>query len=98
MGDFGVRVKTCVDKMKTLGEDITNEMMVKKVIRSLLPRWNNVAIIIEESKNLTTLTYDNLIGSLMNHEERLKDPTPYKFEYGEDKAFASKEDEANSSV
>lgn len=50
VGDYCVRVQDCVDKMKTLGEIVTNEVMVKKVLRSLLPKWNDVAITIEESK------------------------------------------------
>ena len=69
--DYCVRVQTCVNKMKTLGEEIENEVVVKKVLRSLLSKWNSVAIIIEESKDLATLSYDQLVGSLMSHEERL---------------------------
>ena len=72
VGDYYVRVDACVDKMKTLGEEVPNVDIVKKVLRTLLPRWNHVAIIIEESKDLSTLTYDQLIGSLMSHEERLQ--------------------------
>ena len=69
--DYCVRVQTCVNKMKSLGEEIENEVVVKKVLRSLLPKWNSVAIIIEERKDLTTVSYDQLVGSLMSHEERL---------------------------
>lgn len=46
VGDYCVRVKSCVDKMKTLGEEISNEVIVKKVLRTLPPKWNHVAIII----------------------------------------------------
>ena len=65
------------------------------MLRSLLPKWNHVAIIIEESKDLTTLFDDTLIDSLTSHEDRLKDPTPSS-DFGEDKAFASKEVESSA--
>ena len=78
--DYCVRVQSCVNKMKTLGEIIENKVVVKKVLRSLLPKWNLVAIIIEERKNLATLTNDKLLGSLMSHEERLQDPSSSSIE------------------
>lgn len=68
VADYCVRVQTYVNKMKTLGEEIENEVVVKKVLISLLPKWNLVAIIIEESNDLATLSYDQLVGSLMYHE------------------------------
>ena len=71
--------------MATLGETVSNEVLIKKVLRSLTHRWNHVAIIMEESKDLTKLQFDELVGSLMSHEERLKDT----FE-GVKKAFSSK--------
>ena len=82
---YYVRVKYVVNKMDTLGEMASNEVLIKKVLRSLTPRWNNVAIILEESKDLTQLKFDQLVGSLMSHEERLKET----FEVVE-KAFSSK--------
>ena len=96
VGDYCVRVKTCVDKMKTLREDIANEVVVKKVLRSILSKWNNVTIIIEESKDLAALPYDTLIGFLMSHEDRLKELIPSN-DFGDEKAFATKEGESSSS-
>jgi hypothetical protein len=71
VSDYCVRVKDVVNKMATLGEIVDKEVLIKKVLRSLTPRWNHVAIIIEESKDLSTLQFDHLVGSLMSHEERL---------------------------
>ena len=59
--------------MATLGEAVSNDVLIKKVLRYLTHRWNHVAIIMEESKDLTKLQFDELIGSLMSHEERLKE-------------------------
>ena len=85
ISDYCVRVKDVVNKMATLGEVVSNEVLIKKVLRSLTHRWNHVAIIMEESKDLTKLQFDELVGSLMSHEERLKE----SFEAVE-KAFSSK--------
>ena len=85
VSDYCVRVKDVVNKIATLGETISNEVLIKKVLRSLTHRWNHVAIIMEESEDLTKLQFDQLVGSLMSHEERLKDT----FE-GVEKAFSSK--------
>lgn len=76
--------------MQTLGEDAKNEFIMKKVFRSLLPKQNHVAIIIEESEDLLILDFDQLIGSLISHEERLQDPTSSNVGGVEEKAFASK--------
>lgn len=56
--DYCMREKSCVNKMETLGEEVKNEVIMKKVLRTLLPKWNHVAIIIKERKNIYTLNYD----------------------------------------
>jgi hypothetical protein len=55
VSDYSVRVKDVVNKMATLGEIVDKEVWIRKVLRSLTPRWNHVAIIIEERKYLSTL-------------------------------------------
>jgi hypothetical protein len=58
VSDYCVRVKDVVNKMATLREIVEKEVLIKKVLRSLTPRWTHVAIIIEESKDLSTLQSD----------------------------------------
>ena len=41
-------------------------------MRSLSPSWYIKAIVIEESKNLSTLSLEELIGSLMTYEINIK--------------------------
>jgi len=36
--DYCVRVQLCVNKVKTLGEIVENQVVVKEVLRSLLPK------------------------------------------------------------
>lgn len=76
---------------------VKNEVVVKNVLITLLQKWNHVAIIIEERKDLFTLDYDQLIGLLMSHEERLQESTSSNVGDVEEKAFASKEAKAIAS-
>ena len=46
--------------------------LVRKVLRSLPPSWHTKATIIEESKNLSTLSLEKFIGSLMTYEINVK--------------------------
>lgn len=86
IGDYYVRVKAIIDQMETLGEEVKPKVVVKKVLRTLLRKWDHIAIIIEESKDLSTLSFDALIGSLTSHEEQLQDPSNFG---SEDKAFST---------
>ncbi|GJZ99005.1 hypothetical protein Tco_0671556 [Tanacetum coccineum] len=45
---------------------------VRKLFRSLHPKWRAKVMTIEESKNLTTLPLDELIGNLKVYEEVIK--------------------------
>ena len=43
-----------VNKMATLGEKIEKEVMIKKVLRTLIEKFDHVALIIEETKDLSS--------------------------------------------
>lgn len=63
------------------------------MLRRLTARWNHVAIIIEETKDLTTLTLDELAGSLKSHEERMRELG--NFSRSNEKLLNSIEEEAH---
>lgn len=57
--------------MKSNGETMRNQKNIEKILIGL-PIKNNPAIIaIEESKDLTSLFVDELMGSLYTHEHRI---------------------------
>jgi hypothetical protein len=70
---FCVRVKDVINKMATLGEPMSQEHVIQKVLRSLTPRWNTIVIVMKESKNLATMEYGELVGSLISHEDIISD-------------------------
>jgi hypothetical protein len=69
---FMTSVKHLVHQIRSQGEDIPDQKIVEKVLRSLPEKFNMVVVAIEESKDLTTFTIDQLLGSLLSHEARLQ--------------------------
>lgn len=85
--DFLSRTKAVVNHMKSYGENINDGIVVAKNLRSLTPRFDHVVAAIEESKDLSVFTADQLMGSLQAHEDRLNKSQ----EKSEEKAFAMRD-------
>ena len=71
IADFLSRAMAIVSQMCTYGEKISDETIVAKVLRSLTPKFDHVVATIEEAKDLSTLSVDELMGSLQAHEARI---------------------------
>jgi hypothetical protein len=69
---FMTSVKHLVHQIRSQGEDIPDQKIVEKVLRSLPEKFNMVVVAIKESKDLTMFTIDQLMGSLLSHEARLQ--------------------------
>jgi len=65
------RVFGVVSQMKIYGENISNETIVSKVLRSLTKDFDHVVAAIEESNDLSKYSLDELMGSLIAHEVRI---------------------------
>ncbi|GJR57044.1 hypothetical protein Tco_1499206 [Tanacetum coccineum] len=65
------RVSGIMNHMKSFSESLSNETIVCKVLRSLPPKFDHVVAVIEESNDLSAYTFDELMGSLLAHEDRL---------------------------
>ncbi|XP_050886070.1 uncharacterized protein LOC127091468 [Lathyrus oleraceus] len=81
INDYITRITRLVNQIKSCGEMILEQNVVSKVLRSLTPRFDNIVVAIEESKDLTTLSKDESQSSLDAHEQRMD-------ERGADKAKA----------
>ena len=47
--------------------------MIKIMLMSLTPRINHVSLITEKIKYFSTLWFDNLVGSIISHQELFRD-------------------------
>ena len=65
------RTLTVVNKMKSNGETMDHSTVVGKILRSLTVKFNYVVCSIKESNDLSTLSIDELHGSLLAHEQRM---------------------------
>nr|GEW66105.1 zf-CCHC domain-containing protein/UBN2 domain-containing protein [Tanacetum cinerariifolium] len=58
--------------LKALDDGFSSKNCVRKFLRALHPKWRAKVTVIEESKNLTTLSLDELIRNLKVYEEVIK--------------------------
>ena len=65
------RVFGLKNQLKSHGEDIQDQRVVEKLLRSIPPRFENLVVTLEEHTNMSTFTIDELQASLINHEHRL---------------------------
>ena len=65
-----LRVDEVVNAIRGLGEDLDESLVVQKVLRSLLLKYDVKVSAIEETRDLTKMTMDELHGTLMAYEMR----------------------------
>ncbi|GJX76838.1 zf-CCHC domain-containing protein [Tanacetum coccineum] len=66
------RFNTIITSLKALDEGYSSKNYVRKFLRDLHPKWRAKVTAIEESKDLTSLSLDELIGNLKVHEMIIK--------------------------
>ncbi|GJS12374.1 copia protein [Tanacetum coccineum] len=66
------RFNTIITSLKALNESFSSKNYVRKFLRALHPKWRAKVTAIEESKNLTYLLPDELIGNLKVYEVIIK--------------------------
>ncbi|GJZ63822.1 zf-CCHC domain-containing protein, partial [Tanacetum coccineum] len=73
------RFNTSITSLKALDEGFSSKNYVRKFLRALHPKWRAKVTAIEESKDLSSLALDELIGNLKVHEVVMeKDSEIYK--------------------
>ncbi|XP_028223629.1 uncharacterized protein LOC114405191 [Glycine soja] len=70
VAEFFNHVFTLTNAVKSYGEKVTDLTIVEKVICTLNPKFDNIVVAIEESRNLEILKVEELEGSLEAHEQR----------------------------
>ncbi|GKB19218.1 hypothetical protein Tco_0853141 [Tanacetum coccineum] len=66
------RFNTIITSLKALDESFCSKNYVRKFLRALHPKWRAKVTAIEESKDLTSLSLDELIGNLKVYEVIIK--------------------------
>ncbi|GKE11132.1 hypothetical protein Tco_1414683 [Tanacetum coccineum] len=81
------KFNTIIISLKPLDESFSSKNCVRKFLRALHPKWRAKVTTIEESKNVTTLSLEGLIGNLKVYEEVIKKDS---------KTFKSKKEQSRS--
>ncbi|GJU38854.1 hypothetical protein Tco_1191811 [Tanacetum coccineum] len=66
------RFNTIITSLKALDEGFSSKNYVRKFLRALHPKWRAKVTDIEESKDLTSISLDELIGNLKVYEVTIK--------------------------
>lgn len=69
MNDYFARTLAIANRMKVNGENKGDFIVVQKILRSMSPKFDYVMCSIEESKDIDTLTIDELQSSLVTTHE-----------------------------
>jgi hypothetical protein len=64
-----------VNQIRENGDELVDQKVVEKVLRSLPRKFDAIVVVIAKSKDLTKYSMDELVGSLKNYEDRLKGMT-----------------------
>lgn len=64
--DYLSRASSIVNRMRSYGETIIDQTVVKKILRTLNDRFDLIVPAIEESHDLSTYSFAELMSSLQN--------------------------------
>ncbi|GJZ16158.1 hypothetical protein Tco_0551835, partial [Tanacetum coccineum] len=84
------RFNTNIASLKALDEGYSSKNYVKMFLRALHPKWRAKVTAIEESKDLTSLSLDELIGNLKVYEMIIKKDSKIVKAKGERRSLALK--------
>ncbi|KAL8117775.1 hypothetical protein AgCh_015608 [Apium graveolens] len=73
--DFSMKLAGLVTNIRALGEEIAESYVVKKLLRVVPTKFLQISSSIEHFGNLDTMTFEETVGSLKAHGERLKGST-----------------------
>ncbi|XP_027152457.1 uncharacterized protein LOC113758911 [Coffea eugenioides] len=69
--DYFARTMAIANKMRIHGENLKDATIVEKILRSMTTKFNFVVCCIEESKDIDTISIDELQSSLLVHEQKI---------------------------
>ncbi|XP_059073703.1 uncharacterized protein LOC131874377 [Cryptomeria japonica] len=78
---FFTQIIGLVNQIRSHGENLEERRVVEKVLRSLPTRFESIVVAIEETKNLSQFSVDELHASLISHEHKLSRSTNSNLEH-----------------
>ncbi|GJR60761.1 hypothetical protein Tco_1502923, partial [Tanacetum coccineum] len=84
------RFNTIITSRKALDKGYSSKNYVRKFLRAQYPKWRAKVMVIEESKDLTSLSLDELIENLKVYEMIIKNDSEIVKAKGERKSLALK--------
>jgi len=66
--DFHMNILDMANSFDSLGEKMSDEKLVRKILRSLPKRFDMMVTAIEEAQDISSMKVDEFIGSLQNFE------------------------------
>ena len=76
IAEYFTRTTSIVNQMASNGEILEDARVVEKILRSLPQKFDYVAVAIEESRGLSTLSLEELQGTFKAHEIRINQRKP----------------------
>lgn len=73
VGSYFSRVITLCNQMKACGKKVSDKSIIEKILRTLPPRFDVMAVMIEETKDLDNMKIEELQGSLEAYEQKLNE-------------------------
>ena len=71
VSEYFSRTMAITNKMRIHGEKLEDVTIAEKILRSMTVKFNFVVCSIKESKDIDTLSIDELQSSLLVHEQKL---------------------------
>ena len=68
---FYTRIIGLISQWKSTGENIEERITIEKTFRSFPPKFESLAMTLEENKDLSHFTIDELQASLINHKHKI---------------------------
>ena len=64
------KVAAVLNQVRSYGDTIEDKKVIEKILRNLPPSLDHIVVVIEESKDLSKLSFYELMASLEIHEHR----------------------------
>ena len=69
--DYYSKIKGIINQMRAYGENILDKRIVEKILISISRKYDSIVTTIEQTKDLSTLSVTELVGSLEANEQRI---------------------------